>query len=381
MPNDTLEKIKSYIAELDARAAKAQADAHTTLNPLFQKRDDRKKPPRDFVDSSYLFMRSCDADAGNRPIPCPVFWLSPDLRVSPLSNIGAPTRELRAGDTYRITATVRNRGDLMVPSAKVEFWLVTPSLGFDVRFATKLGVAAERVQAFGATEVSLDYTVPASVSGHRCLFARVFSFSPLDIPVDDFALNPVIDRHVAQLNLNITAQVSAFRLDWIHPPNATERLEIAPMDTASKRALRVETMAPLTLVSSTRAKDLIGKLGIEVFADDRSGAVIKTTRTALGIELVSVNPKAVPLERQAALTKQVQAAIATLERGRGGTDKYRQLFTEYRAMTAQAVRTQVQLALPDVGLTAKQGVALHIVRRDIASKKILGGIALVVTGT
>lgn len=36
--------------------------------------------------------------------------------------LGAPTRLLQAGHTYRLTATLRNRGDLIVPSAKVEFW-------------------------------------------------------------------------------------------------------------------------------------------------------------------------------------------------------------------------------------------------------------------
>jgi hypothetical protein len=140
-----------------------------------------------------------------------------------------PTRELTAGATYRFTAVVRNRGDLAVPSAKVEFHLANPTLGWDTRFATKLGVAVGRVQAHGAAEASLDYTIPPALSGHRCLFARVFSFSPLDLPIVDFALDPVVDRHVAQLNLNIVPQASPFVVDWVHHRNAMERLEVVPM--------------------------------------------------------------------------------------------------------------------------------------------------------
>ena len=85
-------------------------------------------------------------------------------------------------------------------------------------------------------------------------------------------------------------------------------------------------------------------------------------------------------KRQADLTKQVQAALKTLERGRGESNQFRKLFTEYRAMTAQSVRTQLKLALPDMGLKASQGVPLQVVRRDAATNKVLGGIALVVTG-
>ena len=191
MPEVTLETLEAYIAELRKRAARSQADAQKELNPLLRRRPaPAPRLRRELVPLHPLVRRR----RRRRPLPCPVFWLSPDLRIAPLSNLGAPTTELQAGDAYRLTATVRNRGDLMVPSAKVEFWLVNPSLGFDTRFATKLGVAAGRVHAYGASEVSLDYVVPPRLWGHHCLFARVFSFSPLDLPIDDFALDPRIDR-------------------------------------------------------------------------------------------------------------------------------------------------------------------------------------------
>ena len=371
-----MSEIQEYVAELRRRAAREQKDAKRTLNPLFD--DDRTRPPRDFVDSSFLYMRACDADNGSRPVSCPQFWLSPDLRVAPLSNLGMPTRDLTAGTTYRITATVRNRGDLAVPSAKVEFYLVNPSLGFDTRFATKLGVAAGRVQAHSASEVALEYTVPPTLSGHRCLFARVFSFSPLDLPVDDYALNPLIDRHVAQLNLNIVGQGTALSLDWIHHRNARERLEIVPMAAGAIRALRVESVTALTLVRGEALKGLVG--GIELAVERGEGAQVETRRTERGLELVSSDRKAVSLERQAELTKEVLAAMRAVERGRRQPTAFKDLLKEFRDMSAQSHRTRVTLTVPDVGLGTGQAVALNVIRRDAVDERVTGGIGLFVAG-
>ena len=314
MPEETSAEIREYIAALRARAKESQAEAKRNLNPLFGD-DDRGRPPRDFIESSFMFMRSCDADVGSRPMPCPVFWLSPDLSVAPLSNLGMPTNELTAGAPYRFTATVRNRGDLPVPSAKVEFYLTDPTLGFDTRVSTKLGVAAGRVQAHGASQVSLDYTIPPAMSGHRCLFARVFSFSPRDLPIDDFALNPLIDRHVAQLNLNIVAQGSALAINWIHHRNAAELLEIIPMTAQVIRSLRVESITALRLAGAKQWREVEGQLKIEFEAGE--GPAIDARRTDRGFELLSEDRDAVSLERQAELTKRVQEALRALEAGDG----------------------------------------------------------------
>lgn len=382
MPEHAFDQIKSYIAELEARAAKSQAEARRNLNPLFA-RDDRRKGPERFIESSFLYMRSCDADTGSRPMPCPVFWLSPDLRVTPISNLGAPTRELQVGSTYRLTATVRNRGDLIVPSAKVEFWLVTPSLGFDTRFATKIGVVGGMVMPYAATELALDYAVPPAVSGHRCLFARVFSFAPLDIPVDDFALNPVIDRHVAQLNLNIVAQGSTLMLDWIHHRNAREQLEFAPMDAATLKALRREEMTPLTL-ATTRQRggiaDVIGRIGMTVKPPEMPGLTVSTDRSDTGLILFSEDREATDIDTQLGLAKNAQALIAAMEKDKEIGDEGRKLLRAYRAMTAQTARTQVELALPDLGLKPNRGIGLNILRRDVTTGAVTGGVALIIVG-
>ena len=266
----------------------------------------------------------------------------------------------------------------MVPSAKVEFYLVNPSLGFDTRYATKLGVAAGRVQAHGASEVSLDYRVPPTLSGHRCLFARVFSFSPLDLPIDDFALDPRIDRHIGQLNLNIvgTGHELHPRLD---PPSERRRAARARADDrcdATRDSARDGDRARLR--DGARWKELGDRVTFEVAPGEAAGIEIK--RLADGLELVSTNADAVSLERQAELTKEVQSALRTLEQGRGDATKYRELFREYRAMTAQSVRTQVSIGLPELGLKPGQAVALNVIRRSVATGEALGGIGLVIAG-
>jgi hypothetical protein len=377
MSEESTAEVREYIEELRKRAKKSQTDAKRNLNPLFS-RDDRGRPPRDFIESSFMFMRSCDADVGSRPMPCSVFWLSPDLRVAPLANLGMPTRELTAGVTYRFTAVVRNRGDLPVPSAKVEFYLSDPSLGWDTRVSTKLGVAAGRVQAYGASEVSLDYTIAPTLSGHRCLFARVFSFSPRDLPIDDFALNPLIDRHVAQLNLNIVPQASAFTINWIHHRNAAELLQIVPMTARVTRPLRVESVTALTLVGAAQWRDVQGQLNIEL--EPAEGPAIEARRTDLGLELHSQDREAMSLERQADLTKRVQAALRAMETGRADAAKFEALFKEFRAMTAQTVRSRLTLGLPDAGLKRGQAIGLNVIKRDIGTGEATGGIGLFVAG-
>lgn len=378
MPTQNLEALRAYLATLRAQAAKSQADARRTLNPLFRERDRRTGGPRDFIESSYLFLRACDADVGSRPAPCPVFWLSPDLRAAPVTDLGAHTTALEAGRTYRFTATVRNKGDLHVPACTVEFWLVTPSLGFDTRFATKLGVASGRVMAYGATEIAIDYTVPPTVAGHRCLFARAFSFSPLDLPLDDYALDPRYDRHIAQRNLEIVAQASTLTLDWVHAWNARERVEIVPMTAAQVRALRLEAASRLTILPGTRWRAVAGQAAVEV--QPAEGARVRVEPLAGGIQLESVNPEGASLDAQAAMHKALLGVLREFETGRGDRRAHGTLLREYRAMRAQTTRSQLRLTLPGLDLARGQALPVHVQKRDLVTGAVSGGVSLLVTG-
>jgi hypothetical protein len=71
-----------------------------------------------------------------------------------------------------------------------------------------------------------------------------------------------------------------------------------------------------------------------------------------GLELISQDPDAVPVDRQIDLTEQVHAALQTLEDGRGDPAEFGGLFKEFRDTTAQTARSRLTLELPDVRLDA-----------------------------
>ena len=152
MPENTSDEIHAYIAELRDRARKSQAESHDVLDPLYLERD-RKPPP---ATSSRARSFTC-APATPTTAAAPFHARYSGSRRtcgSRRSPISARRRsELVAGGTYRFTAVVRNRGDLMVPSAKVEFWLVNPTLGFEP--ASRQDRRRRRPhQAYAATEVA-----------------------------------------------------------------------------------------------------------------------------------------------------------------------------------------------------------------------------------
>ncbi len=378
MNKEKLMEIQKTIAEWQGRAKEKQKHASKELGPLFRKNE--RKEPGKFIESSYLYIRSCDADQGFRPIPCPVFWLSPDIRVTPISGVGSPTRELVAGEAYRLTALVRNRGDLTVPAAKVEFFLVNPTLGFDTRFATRIGVGQTWVDAYGAAEISVDYMVPPDLSGHYCLFARVFSFSPLDLPVSDYALSPPMDRHVVQQNLTIIAGAQSLTMDVIHLPNAAELIELIPMKLADVGRVRNEMVAHLRPVSPTIATELIQKFKFSFEPGRSKGVSTKAEAQKNGLMLISDSDQGFPLKQQAALTKSWLSMQGAIARGKGDLQEFRKLENEYRAMTETQLRSQLRIDIPDVGLKPDQAVAYHVRRTDRTTGMVTGGVTLLVTG-
>ena len=136
----------------------------------------------------------------------------------------------------------------------------------------------------------------------------MFSFAPLDIPVDDFALNPVIDRHVAQQNLDIVAASKSFVLDWVHHRNAMEARDCSDDDAAMIRALRLEAVTALTIVSGTLWRRVAGQVEFDV--QPAKGPRIAVERTGEGLQLSSHDPEAVDLERQVELKRPLGAARA-----------------------------------------------------------------------
>src|SRR5215208_663731 len=156
-----------YVRDMQALRQSYHDEAVAKVQELFKRRD--RKPPGEFHDSSFLYMRSYDADVGVRPFSNIVHWHSPDITLSPVTAVGAYTTSLVAGETYLIRCWLRNRGDLAVPSAKVELFLTDPSLGFDTRFATRLtlgNVPSAWVGSGASAAAEFVYTVPPAESGH-----------------------------------------------------------------------------------------------------------------------------------------------------------------------------------------------------------------------
>ena len=383
--SENTDAANAYIRDLRRLREKYVDFVRDEVTPLFHDGDQReRRPPRHFVDSSYLYVRSFNGDVGSRPFANQVFWLSPDIRVSPITNLAAYTQTLNAGESYALTCAVRNRGDLAVPSAKVEFWLTDPSLGFDIRYATHLtlgAVPATWVSAYGSSQVTFAYTVPPTESGHKCLFARVFSFSPLDLPLDNFRLDPPLDRHFGQLNLNIVGQGQAFVFNAIHPPNAEWVVQFAPLAPEQMMALGHPVLADVTPARDFPREGWVERTGVALA--DSDARAVDTARENERVLLFANDPEGVDLGTQRELRRMVRDALAEIDAGKARPADHRDLFAKFRDINGQARRSTFKMEVPDLGLAPGQAVAVHVFATDRElgdHDAALGGITLLIVG-
>lgn len=383
--SENTDTANAFIHDLRRLREKYVDFARDEVVPLFHDNDQReRKPPSHFVDSSFLYIRSYDGDSGNRPFANQVFWLSPDMRVSPITNLAAYTQTLNAGETYALTCAVRNRGDLGVPSAKVEFWLTDPSLGFDTRYATHLtlgAVPATWVNAYGSGQVTFAYTVPPTESGHKCLFARVFSFSPLDLPLDDFRLDPPLDRHIGQLNLNIVGQGQPFMFNAIHAPNAEWAVQFVPLAAEELLALRHPVLADVTPARDFPRDSWTERTRIELADSDARG--VDVARENDRVFLFANDPEGTDLGTQRELRRMVRDALAEIAAGKARPSDHRDLFAKFREISRETRRSVFKMEAPDLGLAPGQAAAVHLRATDRElgdNDAALGGITLIVVG-
>lgn len=372
------------------RSLREQRDAYRKFTeeevlPLFRDNDQQdRRPPRHFVDSSFLYARSFDADNGSRPFSNQVFWLSPDIHVSPITNLAAYTRTLNAGETYNISCAVRNRGDMGVPSAKVEFWLTDPTLGFDTRYASHLtlgNVPSTWVGANSSGLVNFTYTVPPLEQGHKCLFARLFSFSPLDIPVDDYRLDPTIDRHIAQQNLNIVNQGQPFQFNWIHAPNAEQQIQFVPMMPKEVMALRHPVLADVQPFEDFPRHEWTAMTGIELLESEAAGFSVDGQDNLLFVRTEDPDGSDLGLQRE--LRERVRRTMAAIEAGRTQAADHRDLFAKFREVNREVRRTSFQMQVPNFGLDVGQAIGVHLRAMDSEggdAREALGGLTLLITG-
>lgn len=370
-----------YLRDLQALRRQYLDEGRGELQALFKRRD--RQPPEEFHDSSFLYMRSYDADMGVRPFSNIVHWHSPDITLSPVTAVGAYTTSLVAGETYLIRCWLRNRGDLAVPSAKIELFLTDPTLGFDTRFATNLTlgkVPSAWVGSGASATAEFLYTVPPTESGHKCLFARAFSFSPLELPVDDFALDPRLDRHVAQQNLNIVSQGQSYSFRWVHAPNARQRIELRALEPEALLALRHPVLADVKPAVEFPRRGWGRLAGIELTEGGTRDLAVE--QTSEGISVASTDKEGLDLDAQRELNAAVREKLQAIT-GRIRLSDQRDLFARLREMNLQARRSTFTIRIPDLGLGAGEavGVDLRSVDENADPLEATGGITLIIVGT
>ena len=370
-----------YLRQLQMLRQQYRQEALGEIQTQFERRE--RKPPEEFQDSSFLYIRSYDADLGVRPFSGIVHWRSPDITLSPVTSTGSYTTTLNAGETYLVRCLLRNRGDLAVPSAKVELFLTDPTLGFDTRFATNLTLGKVPTAWVGsganaATEFA--YTVPPTEAGHKCLFARAFSFSPLELPVDDFQLDPRIDRHVAQQNLNIVGQSQAYSFGLVHAPNALMRIELRVLEPEELLGLRHPILADVKPAAEfpRRGWERLTQLALEKPGSDD----VTVTEAQEGVAVESRDREGFDLDAQRELNTVVWDVIRAVNEGETRMADHRDLFAQFREMNAQARRSTFTMTMPDVGLQADQAIGLDVTSVDENQQppEVIGGITLVIVG-
>lgn len=404
MPTEEMIRAGEFIRELQAQLSQSQELAKHEIPFQFEQlvnqqqnnpqipadhpNNNQRTPPAAFQESSYLFIRSYDADMGLRPLASTLeFWNSPDITVTPVTATGAYTKTLEAGQTYRVECIVRNRGDLMVPSANVEFYLTNPTLGFNTKFAKRIGVTSGWIDSMGSTKVSMEYIVPGTESGHKCLFARAFSFSPLDLPLDDYQLLPLVDRHIAQLNLMIVPQASVFRFELVHLPNTMESISLVALNQEQLLSLRHPFLAEFD-TSQNAAHQFMGHLQPEIVnrrQEGMNGAInferdFMTHGSFSNFSFSAQIPEGMDVQTQAAITQDVLASFQVINAEQARPSAFRDLYRLYREMNQPMQLTQFAMQLPDFGLQAGQAVGIQIRNLNNLTQQIKGGITLIITG-
>jgi|GEM_PF-2298160 len=173
--------------------------------PHDHNRDDKD---REFEGRTYLYIRTHPSDTGAEPLPAGLpFWTSPDIVV--IRPDGTPGSEAVADQENRIQVTVNNKGGITAVDAFVDAFFADPSTAFTPATATLIGSGYLTIPGYGAAQISLPWTPPASEAGHRCLLARVSLIFPPDTYVNPAVFDVVGDRHVAQRNIHVVALTGA----------------------------------------------------------------------------------------------------------------------------------------------------------------------------
>ncbi len=387
-----IKELQKFLEELRTRREVYLDKAPEIYGRLYKHKNEKDKRPEPFKDSSFLYIRSYNGDIGVRPFSGITHWCSPDINISPITDPGNYQTTLNAGHAYNVSCRLHNRGDITVPYPKVEFFLTDPTLGFDTRFADLIDVTQLPGFLLSGSTDTLNYTynVPAEESGHKCFFARTYSFSPLDKPFDIYALDPRIDRHIAQKNLNFVPQGSMYQFNLIHLPNTLERIDFVALSQNRVMALQHPGLNNFTIGDKT-PPELLRKMQIRpTQKEDRNLSFKQDER---GYQISAENGKGMDIKNQATFMKNFNAFLAAINPANEGTktsvkprqkqfsqDEKKKMFQAFREMNEPMQKTTFQLQIPNFGLKKGQAIGIDIVNTSLVTNSLKGGITLLVTG-
>jgi hypothetical protein len=225
----------------------------------------------------------------------------------------------------------------------------------------------------------VNYTIPADLSGHKCLFARTFSFSPVDLPIDDYQLSPPLDRHVAQLNLNIVAQSSSFMFNLVHLPNAMDRIELIPMNAEEVFSLRHPFLADLKPRRSGTAR-FMERMKVIMKDQGESGSRVRLIKRGRSVYFHSYNDRAISLQQQKVIVNNLHRVLRIKSDNAVHHREFREVFQAFRKMNRRVEQMEFELQIPDMKLAPGEASALKIVATNRVTGEMKGGITLIITG-
>ncbi|MCC6511825.1 MAG: hypothetical protein IT423_22180, partial [Pirellulaceae bacterium] len=233
------------------------------------------------------------------------------------------------------------------------------------------------VPALGASAVEFPWTVPPSESGHKCLFARVFSLSPLDVPVDTFALDPRLDRHVAQQNLSIVSQGQAFGFNLVHRINANVRITLTPVTADALARTQHPALAKLTPAREFPQRGWARRTQLHLESTESD---VKIESDSEGLSILT-HGDGIRLEEQLAIAKEVRAVLQSISAGQTRWSAHSKLVSRYRELNAEPIRlSRFVLKTPRLNLKSNEAVALNITGTGMAAadEGPVGGVTLVI---
>ncbi|PSL04416.1 hypothetical protein [Cecembia rubra] len=374
---ENLRKIHELLEEIQSIRTNYLVESSPEISRHLGRSGEDEQRPDIFNPTSFLFIRSFVGDAGNRPISGFTFWNSPDINILPLEAGTSYTTTLEAGKSYSIRCQLHNSGDLMIPYPKVEFFLCDPSLGFNTAFAIQLGLVQMDgiLLAGGQGSVELKYQVPISESGHKCLFARTFSFSPLDKPDNLHILDPRHQRHVAQKNLNFVSQSSNYSFQLVHFPNTEAEIHFRTLSQFEIYEMRHPFISDFRVKGRTN-QGIFRKIFLEA---KKSSHDLQMNWARSGIRIIT-RGDGPDIQVQQQVLRSFEESLISINNGRGNRSLHQKLAKTYEELGKNMVKTNFDFKIPDFGLEKGEATGLEISAINLTNGHLIGGITLIVTG-